>query len=304
VCFLASPVPRGSSYRIPFYSVSQWDADLYQERHDFVWKYGSSVVDLLDPKPGESILDVGCGTGELTNDIADRVFAGSSCGDATRKEDGARTGIVFGMDADISMIQRAQGTYGGITFFKGDAADFTLPSSVVGRDSCESLPSSVTHVDAVFSNAALHWVRDAEAAVASMSRALKPGGRFVVEFGGKGNVDRIVQAANRVLNMPPGTNPWYFPTIGEYSTVLEKYGIEVTNAVLFDRPTVLEGGEDGMRNWLQMFGSGVLWSDQSSARDQDQVVDEIVALLRPVLYDGENWTADYRRLRIVGQKRM
>ncbi len=259
-----------------------------------MWKYGSSVLDLLDPKPGEFILDIGCGTGELTNEIANRVFAQS----ATVKDDG-RQGMVFGMDADSNMIQRAQNSFDKVIFFQGNASNFSLPT-MARQSSCEAAP--LTKVDAIFSNAALHWVTDAEAAVASMSYVLKPGGRFVVEFGGHGNVDQIVQAANKVLNKSPDNNPWYFPTIGEYSMLLERHGIEVTNAVLFERPTELQGGVDGMKNWLQMFG-GILLNESSAKEKDDEVVEDIVTLLRPVLYNGQTWTADYRRLRIVGKKR-
>jgi SAM-dependent methyltransferase len=253
-------------------------------------------LDLLDPKPGEYIIDIGCGTGELTNEIANRVLA--------TEDDDVATGIVFGMDADTNMIQRAQqNSFGNVIFFQGNASNFSLPPSTMTTKS-----TTITTVDAIFSNAALHWVIDAEAAVAHMAGVLKPGGRFVVEFGGYGNVYQIVQAANTVLNRPLDNNPWYFPRIGEYSVLLEKHGIEVTSAALFDRPTELDGGSDGMKNWLQMFG-GVLLDELSSSslssalEIDDHVIDDIVTLLRPILYNGQTWTADYRRLRIVGQKR-
>lgn len=258
-------------------------------------------MDLLDPKPGEYILDVGCGTGELTNEIAHRVFATSQ---SSVEEGEGAVGVVFGMDADANMIQRAQSCFDKVIFFQGNASNFSLPSTADHR-SCES--TLTTKVDAIFSNAALHWVTDAKAAVASMASVLKPGGRFVVEFGGYGNVNQIVEAANKVLNRSLDNNPWFFPTIGEYSTLLEKHGIDVTNAALFDRPTELDGGIDGMKNWLQMFG-GVLLDESSSssseAEKNDHVIEDIVELLRPLLYNGQTWIADYRRLRIVGKKRM
>jgi SAM-dependent methyltransferase len=243
--------------------------DLYQ-KHSFVFKYGSSLVDILDPQPGEVILDVGCGSGQLTEEISKR---------------GAKA---IGFDADASMVERCVQEISNVEFVCADAANFVLPDPV----------------DAIFSNAALHWVRLAEDAVFCMARALKPGGRFVVEFGGKGNVARIVRASNHVLGRERDDNPWYFPSVAEYSALLEKNGIEVLSAQLYDRPTALEEGPEGMANWLRMFG-GILLQEVPVGKTKEQVIEEIVARLRDEddsLFDGTGWTADYRRLRIVGKK--
>jgi SAM-dependent methyltransferase len=245
----------------------KWDVDLYQNQHSFVWEYGASLIDLLDPQPGERILDVGCGSGELTNEISKRGAIG------------------IGLDADSSMVERAKKLFTGTTFLQADLRNFELEDGPV---------------DAIFSNAALHWVKDADSAVDAMARALKPGGRFVVEFGGKGHVGRIVDASLQVLGRPNEDSPWYFPGIAEYATLLENNGIEVVSAALFERPTLLEEGEKGMSNWLRMFGEGLF---KGIPEDMvDKAVDEIVAKLQPELYDGERWIADYRRLRIVGRK--
>src|SRR5262249_26246923 len=111
--------------------------------------------------------------------------------------------------------------------------------------------------DAVFSNATLHWVPQAEQVVRGISRSLRPGGRFVTEFGGKGNVKKVVAALELGLAdlkiSGEGANPWYNPSIGEYSTLLEQHGLEVGEAILFDRPTQLEDGELGLANWIEMF---------------------------------------------------
>jgi trans-aconitate methyltransferase len=236
-----------------------------------VWEYGSSLIEILDPQPGERILDVGCGTGELVKAITDR---GAVC---------------IGMDADCNMVERAKQQFPDFTFFQGYAQNFNL-------DHVDDGPL----VDAIFSNAALHWVKDAEGAVACMSHVLKPGGRFVVEFGGQGNVQRIVQASLQALGKPASENPWYFPSIAQYSTLLEKHGIEITSAVLFDRPTVLEDGEAGMKNWLRMFGGAFL---KDLTDDQvDRILLEVDETLRPHMFDGQRWTADYRRIRLVGKK--
>ena len=243
----------------------QWDTERYRNQHSFVFEFGSSLIDILDPKPGERILDLGCGTGELTQAIADR--AGAS-------------GVV-GLDADPNMVAAARASFRDITFLHADGSSFTLEKPV----------------DAIFSNAALHWVTKAEEAVISMSRVLKPGGRLIVEFGGKGNVDRIVQAAEDVLG-PLSTNVWYFPSIGEYCSLLEKHGFEVSSAILFDRPTVLQG-EEGIKNWYRMFGSALLQSAREE--DMERILDALEEKLKPHLYDGEKWTADYRRIRIVAR---
>jgi trans-aconitate 2-methyltransferase len=138
----------------------KWDTSLYDQKHAFVFKYGEELIGVLDPQRGERILDVGCGTGHLTSRISDR---------------GA---YVRGIDNSVEMIESARAAYPQIDFRVADAADFAFPEPF----------------DGVFSNAALHWVKRSEDAVICMSRVLRPGGRFVVEFGGFGNVRRIYTA--------------------------------------------------------------------------------------------------------------
>ena len=251
---------------------TKWDADRYQEQHDFVFKFGSSLVDQLDPQVGERVLDLGCGTGELTHEIARR---------------GAR---VVGIDADANMIETAaaatktQDSGGGhVDFGVADARSFGFDQPF----------------DAIFSNAALHWVPEAERAVRAMSNALKPGGRLVAEFGGKGNVDKIVTYLTEMIG--PDKNPWYFPSIAEYSTILESNGLEVTYANLYDRPTPLNEGEDGLRNWILMFAGTFL--EGLSETDKEELLVNAETSLREDLHNGEHWFADYRRLRIIATKR-
>ena len=265
---------------------------MYQNHHSFVWEYGTSLVDLLDPKPEDFILDVGCGSGELTGMIAEK---------------GAD---VVGIDADPEMVENAILNFPHIDFPCVDA------SKLLGNQEMASMVV-IRRFDAIFSNAALHWVTDAEDAVIGMASLLKDGGRFVVEFGGKGNVEQIVQAALEVVREKKSSasnnknnnddnvaNPWYFPTIAEYSSLLEKHGIEVTSAVLYDRPTLLQDGENGMKHWLEMFGN-VLFKDIPES-EKDTTIDAVVERLRRTtnLYDSKErqWTADYRRIRIVGKK--
>ena len=154
-------------------------------------------------------------------------------------------------------------------------------------------------MDGIFSNAVLHWVQPPESAVRSIANALKPGGRFVAEFGGKGNVQRIVDAVETVRQQK-NLSPWYFPSIGEYTPMLEAQGLEVTFAALIDRPTPLNDGFQGLANWLKMFGSSLFAG--LSDDETDAVVRDVEARLRPQLYDGSQWLADYHRLRLVAIK--
>ena len=248
-----------------------WNTNLYEQQHAFVWQYGESLLKLLAPKVGERILDLGCGTGQLTEKIA---------------ESGA---FVYGIDSSLSMISTANVNYPHINFSVADARSFQVEEPL----------------DAVFSNAVLHWIKQPDAAIDCVEKALKRGGRFVAEFGGKGNVGAIVRALLSVLSEigceePEALNPWYFPSIGEYAGLLEKQGFDVGYAVLFDRPTPLEGGSAGMVNWIEMFAGGFLSGLSDDVRSQ--VINSVEERLRPTLYRDGNWSADYRRIRVVAIK--
>lgn len=245
-----------------------WDARLYEEKHSFVWKQAESLVELLAPKPGESMLDLGCGTGHLTAQIAS---AGVS---------------VLGIDSSSEMIEEARRSYPGHRFDIVDARHLAFANQF----------------DAVLSNAVLHWIIEADLVVQGVSRALKPGGRFVAEFGGKGNVKAILGAVqNAVQSVGCGLvdSPWFFPNVAEYASLLERVSLEVTFATLFDRPTPLEG-EKGMRHWIEMFGGHFL---RRVPKDrQEDFFRHVEDELRPTLHRDGSWFADYRRLRIVAQR--
>jgi trans-aconitate methyltransferase len=248
--------------------MNEWNPALYDQKHSFVFEYGHDLLALLQPQSDELILDLGCGTGHLTNEIA---------------QTGAR---VIGLDNSPSMLTTARENYPQLEFRLADAAEFSTPEQF----------------DAVFSNAVLHWVTRAEEAVTCIARALKPQGRFVAEFGGKGNVRHIIAAAQSVLRELTGqTIPhgWYYPSICEYGSLLEKHGLEVRQAFLFDRPTVLEGAA-GMRNWLVMFAEGMF---RGLSEDKKEVaLAQIEGCLRATNFRDGNWFADYRRLRVVAVK--
>jgi trans-aconitate methyltransferase len=249
-------------------SANAWNASLYDEKHSFVFEYGRDIVSLLAPQPGEHILDLGCGTGHLTRQIAD---AGAS---------------VVGIDASSAMIETAQRSNPEVEFMVADATQFAFTEPF----------------DAVFSNAVLHWIPDAGAVAERIARALKTGGRFVAEFGGKDNIKAIVAAAHEVIwerLQVDSHHGWYYPSIGAYAAVLEQHGLEVRSAALFDRLTRLDG-EHGMHNWLAMFGANML-REVPPTRKAD-IVEALVERLRPNLCRDGVWYADYRRLRIVAVK--
>lgn len=234
-----------------------WNASTYESDCSFVWKAAADLLDLLNPQPGERILDLGCGTGHLTHAIAER---------------GAE---VTGLDASPDMLGQARQNYPALSFTLADASSFTFDRPF----------------DAVFSNAVLHWVRNAGAAAACIAAALKPGGRFIAEFGGKGNVARLLAAAKQVA--PEAENPWFFPSIAEYAGVLERHGLETQSASLFDRLTPLESS---IQEWFEMFGEPVLAPVPKHRRAV--VLDDIAAVLRPALFRDGQWWVDYRRLRV------
>lgn len=250
---------------------NRWDNALYESKHAFVWQYGEELLQLLSVQPGERILDLGCGTGQLTQNIA---LAGAE---------------VMGIDQAPTMIEKAKANYPHLQFAVADAKNFQVDEPF----------------DAIFSNAVLHWITEPDAVIRCMRQALKPKGRLVAEFGGKGNIKAIASALYSVLEAsgyasPEKMSPWYFPSIGEYAARLEQQGFDVTYAVLFDRPTPLEDGDAGMGNWISMFGSRFL--SPLSADEQTRVIQAIEHRLKPTLYRDGTWIADYRRIRLVAIK--
>lgn len=252
-------------------SEKRWDASAYDSKHSFVWKYGREVLELLSPREGERILDLGCGTGHLTSQIA------------------AIGATVIGLDKSPAMIERARTLYPDLRFETADATSFRFDEPF----------------DAVFSNAAIHWMKDQDGVAASIWRALKPGGRFVAEFGGKGNIQKLRSALREVLDA--GGYTWdreatrrYYASIGEYAALLESHAFRVTYATHFDRPTKLDGGESGLQKWLEVFADNELAG--VPAEERGQVFRAVEQRLRPDLLREGNWFLDYKRLRVVAIK--
>ena len=245
-----------------------WNTELYRQKHSFVWELGSSLLELLAPRAGERILDLGCGTGQLTAQIA---------------RSGAQ---VVGLDHSPAMVEEARRLHPDLCFRKADAHDFAVDEPV----------------DAVFSNAVLHWVAEPDRVCGRIAEALKPRGRLAAEFGGRGNVRLLadaLQTASQAVLGKPVPHQWYFPSVGEFALLLERYGLEVVQAALIDRPTPL-AGNDGLRNWVRMFGGQ--WLSQIPAEAQDVFLEQVETIARPLLHREGTWLADYRRLRVLAVK--
>lgn len=248
-----------------------WDSKLYNEQHRFVSDYGADVLQWLDAKAGENILDVGCGTGDLAAKI---------------QEAGAK---VLGVDASADMIELAKQNYPTIYFERKDAAALDYKREF----------------DAVFSNATFHWIENQRGLLRGIYKALKHGGRLVAEFGGKGNVksitDAIDQAAKELgLEHKVISSFWFFPSIAHYANLLESSGFETEQMWLFDRPTKLTG-EDGMLKWINQFAQHAFVN--LNDEETKSVSGLAVSILKPAHFKNGDWIADYKRLRIKAIKK-
>jgi SAM-dependent methyltransferase len=241
--------------------MQSWNPERYARNARFVADLGAPVVELLAPRAGERILDLGCGDGILTEKIA-------------------RMGCeVVGVDASPEQIEAARGRGLDARLASAERLDFT------------------SEFDAVFSNAALHWMKDADVVIAGVWRSLRPGGRFVAELGGKGCVARIRAALVRALERRgidgEALVPWYFPSDAEYRARLEARGFAVESIALIPRPTRLPGDIGG---WLETFAESFTSALPLPARPA--FIDEVRERLRSDLCDADGvWTADYVRLR-------
>ena len=237
-----------------------WNAAKYGRDASFVSQLGNPVLQLLAPQLGEKILDLGCGDGDLTLQI-------QNCGCK-----------VWGIDSSADMIAAA--SQKGLRTQVLDARDLNY----------------VAEFDAVFTNAVLHWVSDIDLVVNNVHRALKPGGRFVGEFGGAGNIQSIVDALVETFqeeDFGEFKNPWYFPSVSELTTVLERTKFTLNYIELIPRPTPLKSG---IHSWLEIFTNGI--THHLNSQQRKQLITKVSQKLKPHIYSQtEGWVCDYVRIR-------
>lgn len=242
-----------------------WDANKYSSDFSFVHQYGNSLIDLID-SGCKTVLDLGCGNGALSKALSDKGYN------------------VTGIDASKDFLEIARKNYPEIKFIEADATNFSVQQPF----------------DAVFSNAVFHWINkeNQKNLLKCVHKALKKNGQFVFEFGGYGN-NKLIHEMLKETFLEHKYNyemPFYFPTISEYSALLESNGFRVTYAVLFDRPTELKG-ENGLKDWIEMF----VKTPFCKVKDEDEkrkIIDEAVENLRNTLYKDGKWYADYVRIRM------
>ncbi len=246
--------------------VQKWNSQQYNQDAGFVSELGKPIVDLLDPQPMEHILDLGCGDGTLALEIQ------------------PLSGHIIGVDFSESMVTSAKSK--GIEAYQMDGEALTFTNQF----------------DGVFSNAALHWMKDHNAVLSGVYRSLKNGGRFVAEFGGHGNIELIEKAMTQASREMPDIDlyqsPWYFPTEDAYRELLVSHGFEVKSIELFERPTPLSSG---MRAWLEVFAKHT--TKKMTEKQCEDYLDRVTEILRETLYDPQSgWVADYVRLRLHAVK--
>lgn len=247
----------------------KWDAKGYTDHFSFVHQYGEDVMSLLDVPEGSFVVDLGCGNGALSKKLSEKGFR------------------VLGVDASAEMIATAKEAHPELDFVQGDATGFTLPEQA----------------DAIFSNAVFHWI-DAdsqEKLIENVSGQLKTGGKLVCEFGGKGCAEAVHSGLEAIFRERGLHYPrtFYFPTIGEYTPLLEKYGLRAEYAALFDRPTVQQT-EDGLVDWINMFVKKP-FEGMNPALKQE-ILEEAREGLREKLFIDGAWIVDYVRIRIKAGK--
>lgn len=252
-----------ATLRVP--SADAWDSSLYDDRHAFVWKTSTDLIDLVNARPGERVLDLGCGTGHLTAHLAERGVE------------------VIGLDASPSMIAQSRQNYPKLNFTLADARNFHFSEPF----------------ESIMSNAALHWIPEADLVAKCMAGALKHGGRLVLEMGCLGNIASVLEALTALLRDAGYTprNPWYFPSAAEYGMVLENAGFEIRSLATFERHHRLEHPQRGLREWLEMFAGS--WFTGIPTPIREGLLAQIEDRLRPELYRDGSWWVDYKRLRII-----
>lgn len=243
----------------------EWNSILYDKKHDFVTEYGKGLLEFVPLNTEQAILDLGCGTGALTVQLADLCDR------------------IVGVDSSHNMIHKAKEQFSDIEFRVCDA--LALPFD--------------KEFDVVFSNAVFHWISDHDALLKNVRKVLKPQGLLVCEFGAKGNIATIENAFARACgSLEYGYEPKFnFPMAEDFGKLLENNGFIIDTIYDYDRPTVLKDGEQGLVNWMKQFYAPEL--EVMPEQIQHMIFDKVEELTRNTLWNEKEWVADYRRLRAI-----
>ena len=247
----------------------KWNSELYDNAQGFVSEYGKELITLIQEKENQKILDLGCGTGDLTWEIAKRF----SCD-------------VIGSDYSKEMIIKAKEKYHTLDFSVYDACKIPFTNEF----------------DVIFSNAVFHWISDQKALHQSIYNALKKNGMLICEFGGYRNIENISNAFKKAIEKYGDSyiSPFYFPKVENHVEILESIGFVINKIYDYDRPTILPNGDLGLRQWVCQFFSSDLFKYEKDK--QEEILLFVENELRETRFDGEKWTADYRRLRVIAHK--
>ena len=243
----------------------KWDSKLYDQSQSFVSEYGTELISFIPQNKQQHILDLGCGTGDLSYKLS------------------KISSHVVGVDGSEVMIAKAKEKFPHLHFKVMDACNMQWKNIF----------------DVVFSNAVFHWISDQSTLLAGVHAALKDGGRLVCEFGGSGNIAQIEDAYSNVLQARgiEYKSPFYFPAVEEYSVLLNSSGFSIDKIYDYDRPTPLPDGKAGLRRWMMQFFDGSL--SQFKKNEQQYIFGEVEKTLKKDLFDGTKWLADYRRIRVI-----
>ena len=246
----------------------KWDSTLYDKSQSFVSEYGKDLLSFILPDKQQHILDLGCGTGELTKKLSEI----SKC--------------TIGIDGSKEMIEAAKAKYPDLDFKVMDACCLQWKDQF----------------DVVFSNAVFHWITDQKQLLTGIYSALKDSGKLVCEFGASGNISRIEKAYGIAVEQYQNEykNPFYFPTVAKYSALLQEIGFKIEKIYDYDRPTPLPDGKDGLRKWMiQFFADSLAVYDEAQ---QSAIFEGVENMLEKDMFDGTKWIADYRRIRAIARK--
>lgn len=241
----------------------KWNSSLYDSKHDFVAEYGKGLLEFIQKNDGQTILDLGCGTGTLTVQLS------------------GLCNKVMGVDSSQNMIDKAKEQFDNIEFMVCDA--LALPFE--------------KEFDVVFSNAVFHWINDHDLLLKNIHKVLKSQGNLVCEFGASGNIATIENDfANACKGMGYDYKPKFnFPTTENFGKLLEKNGFVIDRIYDYDRPTPLKDNEKGLANWMKQF-----FASELAVMPEDikvTVIKKVEESTRETLWNGNEWVADYRRLR-------